>query len=160
MFGLGYGRRSPLRYLRLGLLLLLILAGLLLHGHGRTYNSIHDVYLVLVLGLLGYGLFMRNQAGRRGVGRGPMGPGPMGPGASGPVQQVPPPGGYASPQGWSPPASQPVQPVAQTVQPVAQPNSPPAGWYTESGNPDHERYWDGLAWGARRHRQNGDWVVE
>jgi hypothetical protein len=118
------------------------------HGHGRAYDTIHDVYYVLLIGLLGFALVARGNARR-----GRMGGGPMGPGSAGPGQQRPPLGGYGAPTGWS---QQAPQPAAQTPQTAA----PPAGWYTEPGNPDHERYWDGRAWGPLRHRQNGTWVDE
>ncbi len=146
MLGFGYGGRSPLRYVRLGLLLLVVLAGVAFHGHGSAYHAIHDVYLVAIIGLIGFAV-IRGGARRRGIGGGPMGPGPAGPG-----QQSPPVGGYGAPPGWPSPAPQPEQQISQL-------SSLPPGWYMD-GSPDHERYWDGQAWGARRHRRDGDWVVE
>jgi hypothetical protein len=160
MFGLGYGNRSPLRYLRLGLLILIVLAAVVFHGKGRAYDTIHDVYFVLIIGLLGFALFSRGRSRRNQMGGGPMGGpmggggmggGAMGPGGVGPGQQGPPFPGYGVPPPWS-------QQVPQPAQQGPQPDSPPAGWYAEPGNPDQERYWDGRAWGPMRHRQDGSSV--
>jgi hypothetical protein len=152
MFGLGYGGRSALRYVRLALLILILLAAVVFHGHGKAYDTIHAVYFVAVIGLLGFALFTRSASRRGRMGNGPMGPGSMGPGAMGPGsvgpgQQAPPMPGYG-PGGWS---TQGPEPMAQPVEAPL----PPAGWYSEPGNPEHERYWDGRGWGPVRPRQGG-----
>ena len=80
MFGGMSGGRgmSGLRMVRIGLLVAFLILVATLHGHGSTYNDIHIVYLVLVVGILIFAVTQRRRQG--GMGRGGMGRGRMGQG--------------------------------------------------------------------------------
>jgi hypothetical protein len=80
----GFGSRNPqLRYLRLGALVVLILAGSAFHHSGPTYDAIRVVYYALILGVIGYALYHRSGARRRGAGLPGPGPSPTFPGPTG-----------------------------------------------------------------------------
>jgi hypothetical protein len=60
--GMGMGRgNSSLRAVRLGLLVMVILAGVVFHHTGGVYDTIHVLYLVLIVGLLGFALMTRRR---------------------------------------------------------------------------------------------------
>jgi hypothetical protein len=82
MFGMGGGNRSSLRFIRIGALILILLIGAAFHDKGSVYNSIHIVYIVLIVALLATGIVLSRRSrgsgnqGRgynrgRGPGRGP-----------------------------------------------------------------------------------------
>ena len=160
--GFGFGRRSRLRYVRLALLLLVVASAFVFRSDGKTYRDIHDVYLVVIIALIAAGLMMRGGFRNRSAG-GPPGAmgvgrrGAMGPGTTDPFQQPSSFGGYGDPYSaqsrWSPGAPRSA-PQANQGPPAA------AGWYAEAGNPEYQRWWDGTAWGRRRHLQEGSWVEE
>jgi hypothetical protein len=110
IFGGFGGRNGPswIRFVRLGLLALILILGATLHDRGSTYNTIHIVYLVVVVALLigtvifARGLGRSSSRGRglqRGRGRygpsddAPVGSGSFGtaPSAPGPTSSAPPP---------------------------------------------------------------------
>jgi hypothetical protein len=63
---MGTGRgNSSLRAVRLGAFVLVILAGVVFHHSGGVYQTIHLLYLVLVVGVLGYALLARSRRGNR-----------------------------------------------------------------------------------------------
>ncbi len=64
MFGGMGGGRSTLRMVRLGVLVVFLILAATLHGHGSTYNTLHVVYFVIIIGLV-----IAAFAGRRGSGR-------------------------------------------------------------------------------------------
>jgi hypothetical protein len=70
MFGMGGGNRS-LRFVRIGALVLILLIGAAFHDKGSAYNTIHIVYIVLIVALLLTGLVLS----RRGRGSGNQGRG-------------------------------------------------------------------------------------
>jgi threonine/homoserine/homoserine lactone efflux protein len=47
--------------MRLGLLAILIVGGAIFHHHGPAYDVIHVVYIVAVLGFLGWRIMRRRQ---------------------------------------------------------------------------------------------------
>jgi len=56
------GRGNPsLRAVRLGLLVMVILAGVVFHHSGGVYDTIHVLYLVLIVGLLAFALVTRRR---------------------------------------------------------------------------------------------------
>jgi hypothetical protein len=67
MFGMGMGRgNSSLRYLRLGLLVMVILAGVVFHRSGGIYDTIHAIYYVLIVGFLLFAIVTRRRARQSG----------------------------------------------------------------------------------------------
>jgi len=116
MFGMGMGRgNSSLRAIRIGLLVMVILAGVVFRHSGGTYDAIRGVYYVLIVGFLVFAFVTRRRAGQS---RGGTAGGSWG-GTSGgswgnrpPPPQPPPssdpPGGTAGgPWGNTPPPPQP-----------------------------------------------------
>jgi hypothetical protein len=75
MFGLG-PRNPQLRVIRLGILVLVILAGVVFHHQGSTYDAIRVGYYVVLVAFIGYAFSARSRAKRGG---GPMGPAGQGP---------------------------------------------------------------------------------
>jgi hypothetical protein len=131
MFGLG-SRNPQLRYLRLALLAVVILAGLAFHHSGPAYDAIRIAYYVIIVGIIGFALYSRR--GHRG-----QNPGfPHHPPGAGPSPTSPGPAG-------SPPG------------PTAGPTQNP-GWYPDQQNMQIQRYWDGSAWTATRHWDGSAWV--
>jgi hypothetical protein len=53
---------SSLRYLRLGLLVMVILAGVVFHRSGGIYDTIHAIYYVLIIGFLVFAIATRRRA--------------------------------------------------------------------------------------------------
>jgi hypothetical protein len=97
---------SGLRMVRIGLLVAFLILVVTLHGHGSTYNDIHIVYLVLVVGILIFAVTQRRRQGgmgRGGMGRGRMGRGGMGRG--GPDGGSTGSGSYGTPRPPPPPIS-------------------------------------------------------
>ena len=71
MFGFGFGSRNPrLRVFRLGALAVLLLAGLAFHHRGSSYELVRGLYYAGIVGLLGYSLYRRRQAGPPAAGGG------------------------------------------------------------------------------------------
>lgn len=70
MFGMGMGmggRRNPsMRYLRIGALVLILLAGVVFHHSGKTYDSLRVLYYVLIIGLIAYSFRARRSIGQSG----------------------------------------------------------------------------------------------
>lgn len=65
MFGIGFGRRNPrLRLLRIGGLVLLVVAGAIFHHHGRDYQAVRGLYYVVIVALLAAS-FLRRRGGSR-----------------------------------------------------------------------------------------------
>jgi hypothetical protein len=63
---LGMGRgNSPLRAVRLGAFVLVILAGVVFHHSGGVYQTIHVLYLVLIVGVLAFALLTRTRRGKQ-----------------------------------------------------------------------------------------------
>jgi hypothetical protein len=83
------GGNSTLRAIRIALLVGFLVLATTLHGHGSTYNTLHIVYFVLVIGLLIASFSMRGgrRSGNRQSGRG----GPVGRGGFGGAPPPPPP---------------------------------------------------------------------
>ncbi len=111
MFGMGMGRgNSSLRTIRLGLLVMVILAGVVFHHSGGVYDTIHAIYYVLIVGFLVFAIATRRRA-RQSPGGGTAG-GSFGDGVSGGSW-----GGGTSGGSWgnNPP---PAQPSASTDPPV------------------------------------------
>jgi hypothetical protein len=133
MFGMGY-RNPTTRYLRIGALVIVLLAGAVLHHSGGIYNVIHVAYLALIVGFLVVGF-----ASRRGYGRG------VGQGYGRGV-------GAGVPPGAMPPNGPRQNPVASSL---AAP-----GWFPDATDRNVERYWDGTTWTRRRHFDGATWVEE
>jgi hypothetical protein len=53
---------SSLRYLRLGLLVMVILAGVVFHHSGGVYDTIHAIYYVLIVGFIVFAIATRRRA--------------------------------------------------------------------------------------------------
>lgn len=64
------GRNPRVRAIRIAALVLVLLAGVAFHDSGRTYQTLRDIYLVVIVGLLAYSLSARRRglAGRPGNG--------------------------------------------------------------------------------------------
>jgi hypothetical protein len=63
MFGMGMGRgNSSLRMLRLGLLVMVILAGVVFHHSGGVYDTIHAIYYVLIVGFIVFAIATRRRS--------------------------------------------------------------------------------------------------
>lgn len=78
VFGIGFGRRNPrLRLLRIGGLVLLVLAGAIFHHHGRDYQAVRGLYYVVIVVLLAAS-FMRRRGGSRWPARPPTAVPPSG----------------------------------------------------------------------------------
>jgi hypothetical protein len=77
------GGRSNLRFIRLGVLVVFLVLSASLHHRGSTYNVIHVLYLVIIVGLVVALIASRRRGGGRG-GFGPRGPGRGGSFGSGP----------------------------------------------------------------------------
>jgi hypothetical protein len=140
MFGLG-PRNPQLRVIRLGILVLVILAGVVFHDHGPTYEAIHIGYYVILVAFIGYAFYARSRATRGGGTMGAPGPTPSPtlPGHRGdPSSTVPVPA--------SPPPSTPA-PSTQTP-----------GWYPDQQDASQQRYWDGTTWTGTRHWDGSTWV--
>jgi hypothetical protein len=117
-----------MRVLRLGLLAVVILAGVAFHDKGTVYTAIRIAYYAVILGGLGY-FFYRRSAAKRGdtiATGGPPGPGPSPtlPGEAGP-----------------------------TTTPVREP-----GWFPDQQDMKLQRYWDGSAWTHTRRWEGDRWV--
>jgi hypothetical protein len=54
-----------MRAVRLGALVLVILAGVVFHRSGGVYQTIHVLYFVLIVGILAFALLNRNRRGSR-----------------------------------------------------------------------------------------------
>jgi hypothetical protein len=83
VFGGMGGGRSGLRMIRLGALVLFLILAATLHGRGSTYNTLHVVYIVIVVGVLVASIAGRGR-GRSGLrrpggGGGGFGSGPPAP---------------------------------------------------------------------------------
>jgi len=64
---------SSLRAVRLGLLVMVILAGVVFHRSGGTYQAIHVLYYVLIVGFVGFALMTRRRRGNQAPGGTPGG---------------------------------------------------------------------------------------
>jgi uncharacterized membrane protein YgcG len=66
------GRGSPLRYIRLGMLAVLLIGTLVFHLHGTASNALHIVYIVVIVAAIGTTIVIsrRGGSGRSGPGRG------------------------------------------------------------------------------------------
>jgi hypothetical protein len=73
VFGGMGGSRSNLRLIRIGLLVAVLLIGASLHHSGSTYNTIHVIYLVIIVGLLVASVVIRKRSGRGRRGSGGRG---------------------------------------------------------------------------------------
>jgi hypothetical protein len=76
MFGGMGGSRSTLRMVRLGVLVLFLILAAAFRGRGSTDHTLHDVYLVIFVGLIIATIVMsRRGGGGRRPGGGRFGPG-------------------------------------------------------------------------------------
>jgi hypothetical protein len=141
MFG-GMGSRNPqMRYLRLGLLAAVLLAGWAFHDSGPTYTAIRIVYFVVVIGFIAFAFYRRSAARHHDSWTPPTTP--PGPGPSPTVPGRP-----------GPPSS----PVAHPVT-AAEPGAALApGWYPDQQDMKVQRYWDGSAWVGTRHWEENGWI--
>jgi hypothetical protein len=128
-----FGSRNPhLRYLRVGLLVVLLVAGTAFHHAGPTYTAIRIVYYALLLGALGFAFSRRSASTHH---QSPSGPGPTAPGA---------PGDPHAPAG-------PGAPLTSGLAP---------GWYPDQQNMAVQRYWDGATWTGSRRWDGSNWVPD
>lgn len=98
------GGSSTFRVVRIALLVVFLVLAATLHGRGSTYNTLHIVYIVLVIGLLVGSLALGR--GRRGLQRGNRqggGNDPVGRGGFGGAPPAPPP--HAEPMQQTDPES-------------------------------------------------------
>jgi hypothetical protein len=74
------GGRSGLRMVRIVALVLFLILAATLHGRGTTYNTLHVVYIIIVVGVLIASVAGRRRCGSRGSrhGGGSFGTGPPG----------------------------------------------------------------------------------
>jgi hypothetical protein len=94
-----FGSRNPqMRYLRVGLLVVLLVAGTAFHHTGPTYTAIRVVYYAVLLGALAFAFSRRSAAKHHEPSSGPP-PTPIDPRAPG-VPGSPPTTGLAP--GWYP----------------------------------------------------------
>lgn len=116
MFGMGMGRgNSSLRTIRIGLLVMVILAGVVFRHSGGAYDTIRGIYYVLIVGFLVFAIVTRRRAGlsRRGTAGGSWGGSSGGswgnrpPPAQPPPASDPPAGTAGGSWGNSPPPAQP-----------------------------------------------------
>lgn len=117
-----------MRYLRVGALAIVLLAGLAFHHTGATYNVIRVAYYVLIGAVIGYALYARSRATRRGH---------------------PYSGGIPAPGSPSTLPGQPGTALGQIQNP---------GWYPDQQDMKVQRYWDGSAWTSTRHWDGTQWV--
>jgi hypothetical protein len=107
--GMGRGN-SSLRAIRLGLLVMVILAGVVFHHSGGVYDTIHVIYIVLIVGFLVFALATRRRGGRQ-----PQG-GTAGGSWGGPVRGQ-----------WGAGTSAPATPSSAPATPPAPPSDRPVG---------------------------------
>jgi uncharacterized membrane protein YgcG len=69
------GSRSTIRMVRLGVLVLFLVLTAAFRGHGSTDHTLHDVYLVIFVGLIVATIAMSRRGGGRGMRGGRFGPG-------------------------------------------------------------------------------------
>jgi len=117
-----------MRFLRLGLLVAVLVAGAAFHDSGPTYTTIRVLYFAVIIGFIGFALYRRSVTRHHDTS----------------ITPTPPPGPGSSP-------TVPAEPSSPT--PTLNP-----GWYPDQHDMLVQRYWDGSAWVGTRHWEENRWV--
>jgi hypothetical protein len=124
MGGMGGGRNSSLRFIRLGALAALLIGTAVFRVHGTGYVTLRIIYFAVIAAVIVYSVTMRHRGGSGRPGPGPGGP----PDANDSPDSVSGRGGFGTP----PPHPAPPPPSGP---PASWPPRPPGGF---PDNPDPE----------------------